>query len=141
MKRTLIALSLVASIGLAASALAGPHGHGHGRGLEHKIGKLDLDPATEQAVFKVLDDARPAAREQHRELRAAREAMRALLEKDTPDQAAVMAQADTIGTLRVAADKQRLETLLAVQKLLTPEQRAQLREKGKRGRHGGCDRR
>jgi Spy/CpxP family protein refolding chaperone len=62
-------------------------------------------------------------------MKAAFEQMRTLLDQDTPDEAAVMQQAELLGQLRTEAHKAMLHTLLAVRAELTPEQRAQLREK------------
>jgi Spy/CpxP family protein refolding chaperone len=49
------------------------------------------------------------------------------LQQDRPDETAVLAQAEVIGELETEHRKQTLQTLLAIQSLLTPEQRASLR--------------
>jgi Spy/CpxP family protein refolding chaperone len=135
----LVALSLIAAVGVATTAMARPHGPwGPGGRLEDKIASLGLDAGTRQAVYAILDNSRAAAREQRQKLRDAHEAMRGFLDQDQPDEAAVMAQAETIGGLETAMQKQRLHTLLQVLAKLTPEQRAKLRERGLGG--GGCGR-
>lgn len=118
----------------------GPGGPGHGPGgmgpgmgpgaqLEKHLEELGLAPDKLEAVHAILAESR-AAREQDRErMKAAFEEMRGLLDQDTPDEAAVMAQAEVLGQLRTEAHKAMLHTLLAVRAELTPEQRAQLREK------------
>ena len=60
-------------------------------------------------------------------MRAAFEDMHTLLDQETPDQAAVLAQADKIGQLSTEAHKEMLKTLLAVRAELTPDQRAKLK--------------
>ncbi len=124
---TLIALPLVAS--------ARPGG---GHGMEQAIEQLGLDEQTRTSVFEILDSSRTEGRNLRQKVREAEDQMRSLLEADTPDEAAVMAAADEVGLLKTAANKQRLRTMLAVSALLTPEQRAQLREQHeqKRARRG-----
>jgi Spy/CpxP family protein refolding chaperone len=130
---TLSALALA----LPASAVWAEHGHGrpghHGPGkmLERHLDELGLEPEQREAIQALLDAAKQE-REQHREqMRAAFEEMHALLDQDTPDENAVMRQVELIGELRTEGHKRMLHTLLAVRAELTPEQRAQLREKMK----------
>jgi hypothetical protein len=52
--------------------------------------------------------------------------MRDLLSQDTPDQSAVMQQADAIGQAETKLHKHRLGALLEIRGLLTEEQRAEL---------------
>lgn len=61
-----------------------------------------------------------------RQIRAAHEAMRGLLEAAEPDEEAILAQADAIGALRTELDKDRLVTLLRIRARLSPEQREPL---------------
>jgi Spy/CpxP family protein refolding chaperone len=145
-----LSLTLLAAFALAASAGAWPgagpgHGAGpHGRFLERQLERLDLPAETRSAVQAVLDESKAARQELHQQIRAAHESMRALLEKDPVDEAAVMAQADAIGALMTQSRKQELGTLIRVRSLLTPEQRAELdaqmqarRERGWHGKRGG----
>jgi Spy/CpxP family protein refolding chaperone len=98
---------------------SGPPGPGHHRmhgeaRLEKHLDELGLDPAQKEKVRAILDASKQARQAQFEQMRAAHEQMRALLDQDAPDEAAVMAQA---------------ETLLAVRAELTPEQRAELKTK------------
>lgn len=54
-----------------------------------------------------------------------------LLGQDSPDEAAVMNVVDQLGALRNQMARHRISQLLAAQKILTPEQRAKLREQMK----------
>jgi Spy/CpxP family protein refolding chaperone len=136
-----LALPLALGLGLASAGSAnaghGPRGD-HGRFLERKLDKLELAPETRSAVQAVLDAAKPAREASHEQIREAHQAMRALLERDTVDEAAVMAQADAIGALMTESRKQDLRTMIQVRALLTPEDRAELQTlmQEHRGRHG-----
>src|SRR5262245_17727855 len=78
----------------------GPGGRGPGAQLEKHLEELGLAPDKLEAVHTILADAK-AAREQDRErMKTAFEQMRALLDQDTPDEAAVMQQAELLGQLR-----------------------------------------
>jgi Spy/CpxP family protein refolding chaperone len=50
-----------------------------------------------------------------------------MLQQDSPDESAVLAQSEVLGELETEHRKQSLRTLLTIQSLLTPEQRASLR--------------
>ncbi|GIX48898.1 MAG: hypothetical protein KatS3mg131_3109 [Candidatus Tectimicrobiota bacterium] len=137
---------LLLALGLALATTAAARGWGH-RGdflwrLEHALEGLDLEQAKRTAVYEIIDKARAEQRELRRQLRAAYEALRALLEQDLPDESAVLTQADRIGELQTKLRQQTLRTLLAVRAQLTPEQRARLREAlhKPRERHRGGER-
>jgi Spy/CpxP family protein refolding chaperone len=116
----------------AASALAQDPGERMpgfepGARLEENLRELDLEPAKLEEILALIADSRREGEAQREQLRGALQEMRALLETDLPDEAAVMAQAEQIGELRTEAQKAMLHTLLAVRAQLTPEQREQLR--------------
>jgi Spy/CpxP family protein refolding chaperone len=92
------------------------------------IQKLGLDATQQKKVQAILDAAKPQREEIRGRMRQAFEDMRALLDQETPDQAAVLAQADRIGAISTEAHKAMLTTLLAVRAELTPEQRAKLKQ-------------
>jgi Spy/CpxP family protein refolding chaperone len=148
-----LSLSLFIALALATSAFARPGGgHGPGPGgffLQRQIEKLELPAETRTKVDALLAESRTSQEKLHEQIRAAHDSMRALLDQDSVDEAAVMAQADSIGALMTQARKQDLKTLIEVRSLLTPEQRASLDQqmeerrdhwKGMRhGKDGGCD--
>jgi len=96
--------------------------------LERLLEEIGLDERTLTEVGKVFDASKSDHQELHRKLREAYEHMRFLLEQETPNEAAVMTQAEVIGGLQTEARKQRLRTLIQVRALLTTEQRAKLLE-------------
>ena len=130
-------LALASLAGFTTPALAGPgHGPGGGPGhrLEQKLKTLGLDATQQEKVQAILDAAKPQREQIRAQIREAFDSMHTLLDQETPDQAAVLAQADKIGQLTTAAHKEMLKTLLAVRAELTPEQRAKL--KAEMGKHG-----
>ena len=161
--RTLsMVLLACASLMLASTAMARPGGkHGKGGGgpmmspkhFEKLADELKLDPALKAALQAQLSTARAAGKEKKAALRAEDEKMRALMEVDVPDRAAVMAQLDRIGALRLELHKLKVGTMIDLKAALSPEQRALLKSKmearrdrrgkrghrGKRGRKGNDD--
>jgi Spy/CpxP family protein refolding chaperone len=155
-RRLVLGLALAAAAALPAVAFAkggghgtcgghgghGPHMSGHGghRGpgpsvehVERRVERLGLDDKALTAVYEILDRARVEQRSQRRELRAAHEQMRSLLEADRPDLAAVEKQTEKIGALETAAHKAALRTLISLRPHLTSEQWAELQPRKRRG--------
>ncbi|MGH0028444.1 MAG: Spy/CpxP family protein refolding chaperone [Myxococcota bacterium] len=122
---------LVAAFLATGAAQARPHMEGRGApggGLERAVEQADLEEGKRSEILEILD----ASRAQHRALRGrtreAHEQMAALLAVEAPDEAQVMAQAETLGALQLEASKARLRTLLAVRGLLTADEWADLSE-------------
>jgi Spy/CpxP family protein refolding chaperone len=138
-----------AALFAAGAATAGEDGSGrrhHGpppidRILEKHADALGLDDATLAQVREIAARAHTEDAPFHEALRAERETLHALLRQDAPDLDAVLKQADAVGAAETALHKRRLETLLAVRAVLTPEQRQGLvkifEEKRKRMFGGG----
>ena len=134
-----IAICLAGGLALPAAARPGPGmGVPPGFFLEKAISKLELPAEQKTAVQVVIDQARPAGEKLRDEVKTAHEAMRTLLEQDSVDETAVMAQADAVGAAMTESRKHDLRTMLQVRALLTPEQRTQLQQlvEAKRERHG-----
>lgn len=135
--RALVVLALTVSLSLATTALARPGGHGADRlmRLEERLDSLGLDDRTRTTIHATIDEAQATLHDIRRQLRDAHKQLRALMAQEAPDQD-VLAQSDVIGSLAAQYHKQTLSTLLAVRALLTPEQRASLRESM---RHHGAE--
>lgn len=128
---------------------AGYHGGpGQGRGLarlEAAIDQLELTDEQRTKVRAVLDGNRDAVRKTADEMRAAHQALRAEMDKDTFDEKAVKTLADKRGQLMAQMTVERARMASEVKAVLTPEQREQLRaemrpEGGRgmgKGRFGG----
>lgn len=159
MKRSISMLFLMLIALVAGQAQARPGG-GHGkRGGKHRgkimspkhfdrlAEELNVDPKMREALRAQLEAARAQGKEKKQALRAEHEKLKALLQADAPDRAAVMAQIDRIGALRLAMHKLKVGTMIDLRAALSPEQRAQLKAKmearrkrrhkrGRRGRRG-----
>jgi len=134
-----LAAVAIALVALPRPALAcnGKLGGGPGGCIERNADALGLDSDTLAKVDAIAADARAQCGDLRVQVREARQEMRRLLAADTPDEAAVMAQADRIGEAMTAVHKHHLATLLKIRALLTPEQRQQLMSMcGRRGPGG-----
>src|SRR5262244_3163832 len=124
----LLAFTGVCSLTTSAWARAPRQGFDRMTRLEEKIDALNLDDATRTALHKAIDEGRAEQDTIRSRLQKAHRDLRALLQQDTPNEAAVLAQSEAIGGLETEHRKQALHTLLTIRALLTPEQRASLRE-------------
>ncbi len=132
---TLVATLLV--LPATAQACRGGGPPGPDRCIARHAGELGLDDATVAQIDAIVAASREAAAPLRDAVRAARAEMRALLDADEPDEAAVMAQSDRVSAALAALHKHRLATLLKIRALLTPEQRGKLRAMCGPGRHTG----
>jgi Spy/CpxP family protein refolding chaperone len=88
--------------------------------------QLALDKETLTTIHTLVEASRAQEEALRTELRQAQAQMRTLLSQEVPNTAAVMQQADTIGSLELASRKQRLQVMLRIRALLTPAQRQEL---------------
>ena len=134
---TLAMLSLIIVVGLAPSAFARPRGDGFDRltRLQEHIDGLSLDDATRTAIHTTIAGAQAEQSKIRGELREVYGGLRTLMKQDLPDEHAVSAQLDTIGTLQTEYRKQTTIAWLAVLAQLKPDQRASLRDAVRS--HGG----
>jgi Spy/CpxP family protein refolding chaperone len=129
----LLAGLAVASVGFAQPPFGGHHrdgGHHRGHGppgfIEEHATRIGLDDETQEAIETIVDESREQARKLHVELRGLHREMHDLLSQETPDEAAVMQQAEAIGAAETELHKHRLGTLIKIRALHTPEQRGEL---------------
>jgi len=123
----LVALTGVLSLSTSAWARSPRHGSDRMTRMEEKIDALNLEDATRTAIHKAIDEGRLAQDTIRSQLHKVHRDLRAMLQQDSPDETAVLAQSEVIGGLETEHRKQALRTLLTIQALLTPEQRASLR--------------
>jgi Spy/CpxP family protein refolding chaperone len=131
-------LALLAGLALLAApraVQAGPPGGGPGGGpmrhgpppIERVLGdhaeQLGIDDALLEEVQGIAEQARQQEGPLVDALHGEREELRALLDQDAPDEAAVMRQVEAVGAAETELHKHRLHTMLAVRARLTPEQR------------------
>jgi Spy/CpxP family protein refolding chaperone len=141
--RTLL-VALVVVAGAPILAQARPPGPPPGDLVARHAERLGLSSETLDAIRAIVAESAQRDEQIHGQMRAARHQMRALLSEPTPDEAAVMSQAEAIGALEVQADQNRLGAIMRIRALLTPEQRTELIQilkeegppHGHRGPHG-----
>jgi len=125
----LLAGVAIATVGFAQPPFGGPRpGGGPDRFTAEHAVQLGLDDPTREAIDQIVDESRKRARELRVELRGLHQEMHAFLSEKSPDEAAVMQQAEAIGQTETELHKHRLETLIRIRALLTDEQRAELIE-------------
>jgi protein CpxP len=110
----------------------GPGGHGprhgpNGPGLPFLRG-IDLSEAQEDRLFAILHAEAPQLREQDKAEDKAHEALRAMLESGDYNEAKAAAHTKALGQAIATRELLRVRTAGQVMALLTPEQRAQLKQ-------------
>jgi Spy/CpxP family protein refolding chaperone len=119
-----------------------PHRMGAGRGW-HGMGRgfafagLDLTEAQRKKLAEIHDAQNRSSIQARANLEIAQLDLRKLIRADKPDQKAINAQIDRIGTMRSSLQKSRIGSMLEARAVLTPEQQKQLRERGERGGRSG----
>jgi Spy/CpxP family protein refolding chaperone len=96
------------------------------RFIAEYVERLGLDQETLKTIRTIVDASWVQGETLRTELRQAQIQMRTLLSQETPNEAAVMQQADAIGALELTIRKQRLQVMLQIRALLTPAQRQEL---------------
>ena len=132
----LLASSL--ALGLTPVALAQPMpGGGMSRGGHAmQLRALGLSEAQRDQVFKIFHESRPAAYEQMKQARRARQELGKLVAAERFDSARARQLADTQGKAMAELALLRVQTTRRVREVLTPEQRErmdQMRERRGRG--------
>jgi protein CpxP len=149
----LLVAAMALALALPGVAQAQPEGGGRGSGhgpghpgrrgpdpghfIDRHADELGLDAEARESIQSIADESRARSEQLRGEVRDEYQAMRSMLSQSTPDEAAVMSQHERIEALKSEQRKIRLEAMLAIRKLLTPEQRDQLvemREQGPPGR-------
>ena len=122
----------------------GPEGHGPKRGgpmhdvflMEKHAERLRLDDKTLEQVRGIIAASKEKSRTLHGQLREAHKTMRDLLSAPTPNEKAVMEQAEKVGAIRNDLAKHHLSVLLQIRPLLTAEQVQELGKIRKERRPG-----
>jgi len=122
-------LALVAALALAGAASAGgqpDETRPPGGLITRNAARLGLQGDALAAVQAVIDASGARHADLLAKLDTARDAMRELLSQPVPDAKAVMSQADAIGAVETELHKNRLQAIMEIRALLTPEQRKTL---------------
>lgn len=138
------ALALVAALALAGAASADPPDDERPPGglVSRNAERLGLQGDSLAAVQAVINASGARHADLLAKLETARAAMRELLTQPVPDSKAVMAQADAIGAIETEIHKNRLQAIMEIRALLTPDQRKMLlalrdEEHARREKEGG----
>lgn len=96
-------------------------------GIIELISRLDLSEKQTKKVEEVRLKAEGKAIKLRAELKLARLDLRELLQKDYPNKEAIYKKVEEIGALKTRLEKDRIDARLETHKLLTLEQRRELR--------------
>jgi len=146
MKRfSLMALAMLA---IAGTAMAQPPQGGmmrHREMMKERMGKspleeLGLSDAQKSQIHQVMLDTRKKNIDVEARLKLAGIELHELMNAEAPDQARINVKISEVSKLRETLMRNGIETKLAVQKILTPEQRKKMQDSRPfmfgRGRHG-----
>ena len=139
MKRAIVIATLLV-FGLAAlEASAHPKGgkRHHGKAwkteFRDRMAELNLSENQKERIAEVRESHQRERIQTQADLRLARLELRKLMRAEDPNQDAIDDQIDRMSSIRAEMMKSRVDQRLEVREILTPEQRNQLREGGKKG--------
>lgn len=127
----LVVLPLLAALALTPAVQAEPPGPPPGppgARLKQHLNELGLTADQMKKVDSILSGEKGQRQKFHTQMKEAFDQMHNLLKQDSPNESAVMQQADKIGQIQTAMHKAMLHTLLQVRAVLTPAQRQKLIE-------------
>jgi len=127
-KKALAGLLVAGSLSLGL-AYAAPHAFRHNESGVMRLRGLDLSEAQRDQVFKIVHAQQPAMREQMKQMRQARRDLAEAATAERYDAARVQAAAEAQGKAATQLALMRAQTMQQVNQVLTPEQRAKLKER------------
>jgi Spy/CpxP family protein refolding chaperone len=99
--------------------------------------QINLTDDQSQKIDKVFQDARVQLVDLHTNLQKEESTLRPLVDADQPDEAKVMAQVDKIAQARAALERANASMMLAIRRVLSPDQWKKLQERSPGRRHYG----
>src|SRR2546421_10956245 len=132
----LLASSLALGLTPLASAQPMSGGDMERRGHGMQLRALGLSEAQRDQVFKIFHESRPAAYEQMKQARRAREELAKLVAAERFDSSRARQLADAQGKAMAELALLRVQTMRRVREVLTPEQREKMDQMHER-RGGG----
>lgn len=132
-----IILAIVSLCLYQTQALAHEQGRAHARGLEGEHGgwsmkkmmsALGLSEEQKQTIKEIRKENQPLIQPLVKQLTVERRALRALLQAETIDEAAIRAQAAKVAALQADMAVERAHIHQAVRKVLNPEQLQKFKE-------------
>ena len=114
---------------------------GHHDSMRHMLRGLDLTEAQRDQIFELRHASVPAMRDAHKAVRAARKQLRDYSREGNVDKAQLQQYAGELGQAIANMTVLRIEGRSAVMAVLTPEQKAKMKERmekrmEKGGKHG-----
>ena len=130
MKRTSLMIGTALLIfSLSSVAFANKNGgHKQGPNFNNYIEQLGLDENTLAKIKEIRRADRDNKVEIKYKVEKAKNRLKDLLQEDNPRESAVMDAADDVGELETEMRKSRLRTMLKINSLLSPDQRATFRK-------------
>lgn len=115
------------------------HGEGHGEGMRGMGGlhprmlmrhaeELGLNEAQQSRIREILEKERGELEPLREEMRAEAQAMRALMQSATAERAQIQEQFENVLEMEMEMKRRRMEVMLGIREVLTPEQREQVME-------------
>jgi len=105
-----------------------------GEGHMNRLEKLNLSQSQKDRIAKLRDSHKREMIQSRADLQTAQLDFRKLMADDHPNKRAINAQIDRMASIRADMMKSSVEQRLEVREILTPDQRAKLRE-GRKGEH------
>lgn len=132
--KTFFLTTLLAVGGLALAGPDGGHhqrrgGHGPGHAFMKVVKDLDLTEAQRTQIREIVSEGREDRRGDKDERKAHMAAFKAELLSDAPNTKTLHQMADDAQAARQAKMHERIDDMVAVSQILTPEQRAQASER------------
>jgi len=132
-RKALAAVLVASSLALGIAHAAPDRGHpGHGAHSMMRLRGLDLTEAQRDQVFKIFHEQSPAMREQMKQMRKARAELGEAAGGERYDAERVRAAAEAQGKAVTQLALLRAQAMQRVREVLTPEQRAKLKERFER---------
>ena len=140
-KQTVICAAAVAVLFLSSVVYAQPFGDAPEGAMRHKEGKMEklsqelqLTPEQQEQITEQRTAQNKQTRQLRNKLQAKRRALRGELEKQEIDRSKIYALVAEIKTLLGNQVEQRVEGVLSMKQILTPEQVEKLQQKRREGK-------
>ena len=137
-KHVFLMILIACSAGVSSAQPNGPVGH-HGPNLMHQLEELGVDDQTKTRIKSLMLKTRKSVVPIKSKLEMAKIELHELLDSSEVDETKVMSALDRVAALTLQIKKLRMKAMLGVQKLLTPDQRTQMKKRmkkqHKRGMH------
>ncbi len=105
--------------------------------FEHHAEEIGLDDADLMRIKAIFDASKDEMMTLKESLHDSRAKLRSMMDADTPDEQAIMAQIDTITAISGDLHRLRVKTMLDIRATLTPDQREKMKalHEARRERH------